>query len=63
VQSGNAEYSTILVYDVSRWGRFQDADESAYYTSTSANEQAFRPATALSSSRMMEARSRLSSRV
>jgi DNA invertase Pin-like site-specific DNA recombinase len=31
VQSGKAEYSTILVYDVSRWGRFQDADESAYY--------------------------------
>jgi DNA invertase Pin-like site-specific DNA recombinase len=31
VQSGSAIYSTILVYDVSRWGRFQDADESAYY--------------------------------
>lgn len=31
VQSGTARYSTILVYDVSRWGRFQDADESAYY--------------------------------
>jgi DNA invertase Pin-like site-specific DNA recombinase len=31
VQCGNAEFSTILVYDVSRWGRFQDADESAYY--------------------------------
>src|ERR1700712_2164712 len=31
VQTGNADYSTILVYDVSRWGRFQDADESAYY--------------------------------
>lgn len=31
VQSGNTSYSTILVYDVSRWGRFQDADESAYY--------------------------------
>src|SRR5690242_2121995 len=31
VQSGEAEFSTILVYDVSRWGRFQDADESAYY--------------------------------
>lgn len=31
VQSGEAEYSCILVYDVSRWGRFQDADESAYY--------------------------------
>ncbi|MBS0189668.1 MAG: recombinase family protein [Planctomycetes bacterium] len=31
VQSGHAEYKAILVYDVSRWGRFQDADESAYY--------------------------------
>jgi DNA invertase Pin-like site-specific DNA recombinase len=31
VQEGRAEYSSILVYDVSRWGRFQDADESAYY--------------------------------
>jgi DNA invertase Pin-like site-specific DNA recombinase len=31
VQNGMAEFSTILVYDVSRWGRFQDADESAYY--------------------------------
>lgn len=31
VQSGNADFSAVLVYDVSRWGRFQDADESAYY--------------------------------
>jgi len=31
VQNGAADFSTILVYDVSRWGRFQDADESAYY--------------------------------
>lgn len=31
VQNGAAEFATILVYDVSRWGRFQDADESAYY--------------------------------
>ncbi len=31
VQSGKAEFRAILVYDVSRWGRFQDADESAYY--------------------------------
>lgn len=31
VQSGRADFQTILVYDVSRWGRFQDADESAYY--------------------------------
>lgn len=31
VQSGLADYNAILVYDVSRWGRFQDADESAYY--------------------------------
>ena len=31
VQEGKAQFSNILVYDVSRWGRFQDADESAYY--------------------------------
>jgi DNA invertase Pin-like site-specific DNA recombinase len=31
VQGGTADFTTILVYDVSRWGRFQDADESAYY--------------------------------
>src|ERR1019366_3576646 len=30
-KSGEADFSDILVYDVSRWGRFQDADESAYY--------------------------------
>ncbi|AYM80355.1 recombinase family protein [Agrobacterium tumefaciens] len=30
VETGKAEYSLILVYDVSRWGRFQNADESAY---------------------------------
>src|ERR1700677_1827676 len=31
VQDGRINFSSILVYDVSRWGRFQDADESAYY--------------------------------
>ena len=31
VQSGQADFDTILAYDISRWGRFQDADESAYY--------------------------------
>ena len=31
VQSGEADFKAILVYDISRWGRFQDADESAYY--------------------------------
>lgn len=31
VQAGTADFKTILVYDVSRWGRFQDSDESAYY--------------------------------
>lgn len=31
VQSGRTGYGCILVYDVSRWGRFQDVDESAYY--------------------------------
>lgn len=31
VQVGRADFNCILVYDVSRWGRFQDVDESAYY--------------------------------
>jgi DNA invertase Pin-like site-specific DNA recombinase len=31
VVSGTAQFKAILVYDVSRWGRFQDADESAHY--------------------------------
>ena len=31
VQTGRPISRRILVYDVSRWGRFQDADESAYY--------------------------------
>src|SRR5580704_3137349 len=31
VQSDKVDFTIILVYDISRWGRFQDADESAYY--------------------------------
>ena len=31
VASGSAGYQAILVYDVSRCGRFQDTDESAHY--------------------------------
>lgn len=31
VQCGRADFGSVLVYDVSRWGRFQDIDESAYY--------------------------------
>ena len=31
VQARVTDFACILVYDVSRWGRFQDADESAYY--------------------------------
>lgn len=31
VNSGQADFDHILVYDVSRWGRFQDVDESAHY--------------------------------
>ena len=37
VRSGRASFSCILVYDVSRWGRFQDADESAHYEYTCRN--------------------------
>jgi DNA invertase Pin-like site-specific DNA recombinase len=31
VVGGTQGYRAILVYDVSRWGRFQDTDESAHY--------------------------------
>jgi DNA invertase Pin-like site-specific DNA recombinase len=31
VVSKSAEFKVVLVYDVSRWGRFQDNDESAFY--------------------------------
>ncbi len=31
VETGKADFKVILAYDVSRWGRFQDADESGYY--------------------------------
>lgn len=31
VQRDDCGFSKILVYDVSRWGRFQESDESAYY--------------------------------
>jgi DNA invertase Pin-like site-specific DNA recombinase len=29
--ANDAPFSFVLVYDVSRWGRFQDADAAAYY--------------------------------
>ncbi|MGE5056997.1 MAG: recombinase family protein [Acidobacteriota bacterium] len=31
VLSGNSTFRAILVFDVSRWGRFQNTDESAHY--------------------------------
>jgi len=31
VVSGRNTFNAVLVYDVSRWGRFQDIDESAHY--------------------------------
>ncbi|WP_449104459.1 recombinase family protein [Pseudomonas mohnii] len=31
VQAGQTPFRVILVYDVSRWGRFQNTDESAHY--------------------------------
>src|ERR1700749_1983470 len=30
VISGKPSFEHVLVYDVSRWGRFQDTDESAF---------------------------------
>lgn len=31
IVGGRADYSTVLVLDVSRWGRFQDPDQGAHY--------------------------------
>lgn len=31
IDQGSIDYEAILVYDVSRWGRFQDPDEAAHY--------------------------------
>ena len=31
VQGDSVPFDVVLVYDVSRWGRFQDVDESAHY--------------------------------
>src|SRR5436305_13251411 len=31
VGTGIAEYRAVLVYDVSRWGRYPNHDEAAYY--------------------------------
>ena len=31
IENGNADFEAVLVYDVSRFGRFQDPDVAAYY--------------------------------
>ncbi|MGY4313994.1 DNA invertase Pin-like site-specific DNA recombinase [Bradyrhizobium sp. JR3.5] len=31
VDSGRSDFDCVLVFDISRWGRFQDTDESAFY--------------------------------
>lgn len=31
VMAGTADFSVVLVYDVSRWGRFQNPDQAAHY--------------------------------
>src|SRR5436309_394615 len=31
VVTGRHRFKAVLVYDVSRWGRFQDSDEAAHY--------------------------------
>ena len=61
VQSGNADYAAILIHDVSRWGRFQDVDESAYYEHL-AQERGLGLSTAPSCSRTMGHRCPPSSR-
>ena len=58
-ESGSADFSLVLVYDVSRWGRFQDADEAA----TSSNAKASWSPTWPSSLKTMALRSPPSSKV
>jgi DNA invertase Pin-like site-specific DNA recombinase len=31
VRSGQTDFGHLLIFDISRWGRFQDVDESAHY--------------------------------
>ncbi|MBV5350298.1 recombinase family protein, partial [bacterium] len=31
ITGGKVDYVAVLVYDINRWGRFQDVDESAHY--------------------------------
>jgi DNA invertase Pin-like site-specific DNA recombinase len=31
VQAGQIDFSAILAFDISRWGRFQNSDEAAHY--------------------------------
>ena len=31
VEERRTDFEVVLVYDVSRWGRFQDSDEAAFY--------------------------------
>ena len=38
VRCGNADFSHVLVFDVSRWGRFQDVDR-VHTTSSSVNKR------------------------
>jgi DNA invertase Pin-like site-specific DNA recombinase len=52
VVSGLAAYKAILVYDVSRWGRFQDIDEAAH-TNFSVNQPESQCTIARSHSRMI----------
>jgi hypothetical protein len=61
VQSGKAGFTTILVYDVSRWGASRTPTK-APTTNTSAGAPVLPSKIAPSSSRMVAARSRLPAR-
>ncbi|WP_323776032.1 recombinase family protein [Leisingera sp.] len=55
VNSGTADFDAILVYDVSRWSLFKDADEGAYL-STCAAALTLRSTIAQTNSTMTEVR-------
>ena len=51
VRSGQTDFGHLLIFDVSRWGRFQDIDESAHYEFVCRQAQSPQQASSKGSSR------------
>jgi len=51
VRSGQTDFGHLLIFDVSRWGRFQDIDESAHYEFVCRQAQSPQQASSIGSTR------------